>query len=200
MFTFNFANWPLAKNQVLPILSISLLAILAFVFEKSLLDPLVYHRSMILDGQLWRLFTGHFFHTNLNHLLLNLAGLWLLWSLHGHYYNEQNYLLLFVFSALVVSLGLLVFSPNLEQYVGLSGILHGVFIWGAIKDIQHKIKSGYLLLFAAIAKIAHEQYFGASEDIALLINANVAIDAHLWGAIAGALFFIFTAIVKRRIN
>ena len=182
-------TWPLAANQTLPVLAILLLAFVAYAFEDDLLASLIYHRTFILQGEYWRLFTGHIFHTNGNHLLLNLAGLTLLWSLHGQYYQCTRYLLLTLFSALSVSLGLLCFSPELSQYVGLSGILHGIFIWGALTDIQHKLKSGYLLLLGIVLKVSHEQIYGASNDITTLINAKVAIDAHLWGMLAGVCFF-----------
>jgi membrane associated rhomboid family serine protease len=55
-------------------------------------------------------------------------------------------------------------------------------------DIRHRDKTGYLLFFGVWLKISHEQYYGASADVANLINATVAIDAHLWGAVGGLLF------------
>ena len=197
MLFFQASNWPLAKTQYLPVLAVFIFSLFAFAFEDSLLETFVYYRTFIIDGQYWRILSGHFFHTNINHLLLNLTGLWLLWSLHGEYYHTKLYLGLFTFSALIVSAGLLLFSPNLQQYVGLSGVLHAIFIWGALKDIEHKLKSGYLLLGAVILKIIHEQTFGASEEMVQLINANVAINAHLFGAIAGGVFFILTSMMKK---
>ena len=109
----------------------------------------------------------------------------LLCALHGHYYHYGNYAVLLIFSALITSLGLYLFSPELTSYVGLSGVLHGVFIWGAITDIRQQEKTGYLLLLGVILKVAHEQFYGADQNIAQLIDANVAIDAHLWGGIGG---------------
>ena len=58
-------------------------------------------------------------------------------------------------------------------------------------DIRHKEKTGYLLFIGVWLKIIHEQFFGPSDDIAELIGANVAIDAHLWGAIGGLIFSLF---------
>lgn len=190
-------RWPVAKEQILPIIFISLISLTAYLFEASLIQDLVYHRDAISDGEFYRFLSGHFFHTNLNHLLLNLAGLLLLWSLHGQYYRWPQYPIFFITNSLIVSFGLYFFSPELSQYVGLSGVLHGYFLWGALQDIKHKLKSGYLLLAGIVVKIAHEQVYGASDDISQLINANVAIDAHLWGAIAGALFFLLTYLLNK---
>ncbi len=116
----------------------------------------------------------------------------MLWALHGNYYTLKNYSLLFFTAALTCSLGLYFLSPSIVQYVGLSGVLHGFFVWGALMDIKNKDKTGYLLLIGVCLKIVHEQFYGASSDVSSLIEANVAIDAHLWGAVGGLLFFILS--------
>ncbi len=197
---FKIASLPFARQHLLLVIIICFISCLAFIFDKQVAELLVYNRTLIAQGEFWRIFTGHLLHTNGYHLLLNLSAIILLWALHGQFYHYINYSLLFLISALITSFGLYVFSPELQQYVGLSGVLHGIFVWGALMDIRHKEKTGYLLFIGVWLKIAHEQYSGASEDIAELIGANVAIDAHLWGAIGGLLFSIiylsFLALTK----
>jgi len=181
---------PFARQHLLLVVFICIISSLAFLFDKQIGDLFVYNHSLISQGEYWRLFTGHLLHTNGYHLLLNLAAIILLWALHGQFYHYINYSLLFICSALITSFGLYTFSPELQQYVGLSGALHGIFVWGAMMDIRHKEKTGYLLFIGVWLKIANEQYIGASENVAQLIEASVAIDAHLWGAIGG-MFFSF---------
>lgn len=82
-------------------------------------------------------------------------------------------------------------------YAGLSGVLHGIFVWGAFCDIKHKVKFGWILMLGVWLKIAFEQFFGQDQHIANLIGADVAVDAHLYGAVAGV-FFIFTSILKNK--
>lgn len=189
------SSLPLAPQHSLIVALITLIAIVAFVFEgligKEFTDLFVYQRQLISQGELWRLLTGHFLHTNGYHLLLNIAALIMLWLLHGQFYNQKNYTLLLLICALTTSLGLYYFSPNLQQYVGLSGILHGIFVFGAIMDIRANDKTGYLLFIGVWLKIAHEQIYGASTDVSELIAASVAIDAHLWGALGGLFFTLF---------
>lgn len=189
-------KFPLRKEHSIIVILIILLSMMAFIFNNSLSDFLVYQQDLIVQGQVWRLLTGHFFHTNHYHLLLNLAAVVMLWALHGHFYYVKNTSLLFITSGLTCSLGLYFFSPSIIQYVGLSGVLHGFFIWGALMDIKNKDKTGYWLVLGVCLKIAHEQFYGASTDISALINARVAIDAHLWGAVGGLLFFIMAAILS----
>lgn len=192
---------PFSLPQCGLVFCIALLALMAFLFDNLLAEVFIYQRELISQGELWRLMTGHFFHTNGYHLLLNCAALFMLWSLHGHYYNVTNYSILFLCSAIICSLGLYFFKPSIIQYVGLSGVLHGIFVWGALMDIRAKEKTGYLLFVGVWLKIGHEQLYGASEDVISLIDASVAIDAHLWGAIGGLLFsmiyFAFPLIAKK---
>lgn len=57
-------------------------------------------------------------------------------------------------------------------------------------DILNKVRSGWLLLAGVAAKLVFEQLQGSSEDVASLIDANVAVDAHLYGAVCGVLLFV----------
>lgn len=199
--TLTLKNLPWKKQHSILVAIIASLAILAYIFNNNIDSLLVYQHQLISQGELWRSFTGHFLHTNGIHLLLNLAALILLWALHGHFYTLKSYSLLFITSALICSAGLFYFSPGIHQYVGLSGVLHGIFVFGALMDIRHKDKTGYLLFIGVWLKIAHEQFYGASEQVSTLIDANVAVDAHLWGAVGGLIFsgcyFVFLKVKKR---
>ncbi|WP_040514864.1 rhombosortase [Paraglaciecola polaris] len=172
-----------------PIL-VCVIAIMLFIAEPTSSMWLAYDRSAIEQGEWWRILSGNFLHTNLNHLLLNLAAVALLWTLHGQYYHTGQYLCMLVIFSVGVSIGIYTFDPQLQWYVGLSGILHGAFVWGAYQDIKYGIFSGWILMVGAWAKIANEQIAGPSGSIAQLIDANVAIDAHLFGAFCGLLMII----------
>jgi rhomboid family GlyGly-CTERM serine protease len=176
---------------------ILLSTLIAFFFEPALGEHLIYKRLPVDQGEWWRIVSAHFFHTNLYHFLLNITVLVLLWALQGQLYTIKAYLSVFFFSAVFSCLGVHYFSPNLTQYVGLSGALHGIFIWSALQEIKHKEKMGYLLLLGMILKISFEQFYGASNDLSEIIAAKVAINAHLWGAIGGALMFLIILLVNR---
>ena len=176
---------------MLPLIII-LLSSLAYIFDESLSNTFIYQRDLVSNGEVWRIFTGHIFHTNGYHLLRNISAVVLLWALHGQFYNPRIYLLLLLISAITSSIGIHFFSLDIHRYVGLSGVLHGVFIWGAFMDIKHKDKTGYILLVGVFIKILHEQFYGASEDVAQLISASVAINAHLWGAFGGFIIGIYS--------
>lgn len=166
-------------------LMIAIVAVLVFILPSDWQTALVYARFEIDNGAAYRLLTGHFVHTNLWHLSFNLFGLALLWALHGEYYRWQSILIFSVCTMLLIAYALYLFSPHLFEYVGLSGYLHALFAWGAVQDIRRKMTSGYILLLGLIIKLVNEQIFGAGNLMPQLIDAQVAINSHLFGAIVG---------------
>lgn len=189
---------PFKPTQTLAPLCVGVLILIAYFIPEKMSDFLIYKRELVSDGQAWRLLSSNFLHTNLNHVLLNLAGLTLLWAIHGYAYRWLTITALIVFCSFCVTLGLYFFSPDTTWYVGLSGALHGLFVWGAYQDIQHKIRSGWLLMLGVWLKIGYEQYFGAEQAIVDLIQANVAIDAHLYGAVGGLIAIVISKFVKNK--
>lgn len=148
-------------------------------------DPIqawvVWDHNAIADGQWWRIVTGNFSHTNLSHLAMNLIGLWVI-----SYLFQPNAIRL-ITSLLIISLftgtGLLL--TNIQSYVGLSGTLHGLFGFFALTEALTGRRSSWLLVGGLIVKVAWEQFVGPSTTTGALINARVAIEAHLLGAVGG---------------
>ncbi|WP_051219883.1 rhombosortase [Rheinheimera baltica] len=174
-----------------PVVSYFLLAatmLLLALLPGSWQATLYFDHLGIDKGQYWRLITGHLLHSNYWHLLMNSAGLAMVMLLHGRYFSYGQLALQWLLCGLAISAGLYFFSIDIQIYVGLSGLLHSMLILGAIKDIQLNMTTGWLLLLGIIGKVSWEQWQGPDAELAQLINANVAIDAHLYGVISGLLF------------
>jgi hypothetical protein len=76
-------------------------------------------------------------------------------------------------------------EPQLEWYVGLSGVLHGALAAGAIGWWRHESRALALALTVVlVGKLAWEQWHGA---LPLSGDMPVVVDAHLYGAVGGAL-------------
>ncbi|MGB0858948.1 MAG: rhombosortase [Pseudoalteromonas spongiae] len=176
-------NLPTDKRYITAPLVLIFAAII--IFATPLSELFEYNRSLFSHGEYWRLITAHFSHSNSYHLMLNLAGVVLIWALHGEYYDARKYALALLLLALYTGGGLYIFYPENTLYNGLSGVLHGLIIVGALIDCQKGMKTGYLLFIGVWLKIAWEQYAGASAELGQLINARVATEAHLIGAISG---------------
>ncbi|KKO47882.1 protease [Arsukibacterium sp. MJ3] len=166
-----------------------LLAVLLFVLPSSWQQLLAYQRESLASGELWRLITGHLLHSNLYHLLLNGGGLLIIMLLHASYQRQLALLWQLLFTAIVISSLMYWRQPDIQQYVGLSGVLHGLLFFGALLDIKTAKTGGVLLTLGILAKVAYEQYQGPDAELGQLINATVAIDAHWYGVIAGGVMF-----------
>ncbi|WP_305464020.1 rhombosortase [Photobacterium leiognathi] len=150
----------------------------------SLQPVLVWDRQAIINGELWRILTGNITHTNWAHLAMNAAAFAIISFIFRAHFHTKGYSLLILLLSLIIGLGL--FATNITWYAGFSGVLHGIFAWGCIRDIQAKTKGGWLLLLGLTIKIGWEQYFGGSVSSEELIGVRVATEAHLIGAITGA--------------
>ncbi|WP_412971103.1 rhombosortase [Glaciecola sp. MF2-115] len=190
-------KFPTRPNQYLGPLIVALISIIAFVFEPLSSQYFALEHTWWEQGNYYQLLTGHFLHTNFVHILFNLMGLLLLWALHGDDYEVRSYLSKFFILCILLSLCINFFAPDITWYVGLSGAIHGVFAWGCISDLENKLLSGWLLLIGLVLKVGNEQINGAGSLMPDLIDANVAVDSHLYGAILGLAIGLLSLIQRR---
>jgi rhomboid family GlyGly-CTERM serine protease len=98
---------------------------------------LLYERTAILNGEWWRMWTGHWVHFSTSHLLWNLAvllgaGVWL-------EHLQSGWLLrLALVVAPVLSLVLLTGEPAMQSYGGLSGLATGAVGLLALAKIKQR--------------------------------------------------------------
>jgi rhomboid family GlyGly-CTERM serine protease len=191
-------NLPVNRQYILPPLCLMLISTILMALDQNTLFE--FDRSLIEQQQWWRIVTSQFVHTNWTHLGLNLLGVIFIWLLHAEHRSALTYFLHTLFLATWTGIGIWLFCPEINIYTGLSGLLHGVIVWGAVKDIFVGMRSG-LLLFAGIwIKLCWEQWQGPSVDVGNLIASRVAIEAHLIGAIGGlvlSLNLIYAFLKKR---
>jgi len=162
----------------LPVSIVLLVGILA-ILGPDITHWLRYDRQAILNGELWRLITGHIVHLGWKHSLMNIIGLTLIWILFGRLLKLSNWLLIIFISALGISLGFLVFNPDLSWYVGLSGVLHAMFVAGAVASVYSGHRAEMLLLALITAKLIWEQLQGALPGSEEFAGGNVVVEAHL---------------------
>ncbi|WP_413112011.1 rhombosortase [Thaumasiovibrio sp. DFM-14] len=156
-----------------------------------------WQRESIELGQWWRILTGNFTHTNLWHLGMNVIAFWLISHIFREYISPYHYTILIQLISAIIGLSL--FITDIELYAGFSGTLHGLFAWGAIKEIQHKYAGGWLMLVGICLKVGMEFYTGGSAATANLINARVAIEAHAMGMISGIILSLITKVHTRNV-
>lgn len=148
---------------------------------------LAFERHAIRDGQAWRLVTGHLLHLGWPHFALNAAGLVLVWTLVGSAYRPAAWIAIFLASIATIDLGLWLFNPALQWYVGLSGALHGVLAAGLVTSFRQPRIETTILAIVLLGKLAWEQFSGPLPGSEGSSGGPVIVDAHLYGAIGGLL-------------
>jgi len=164
---------------------LGLLCLIIYAITANSITTVDYNRELIINGEYWRLLSGNFNHTNIYHLLLNVTALAVIGGLHYRYYSSGTFILLILLLSLGVGVGILLLSPGTQLYVGLSGILHGIIIVGAIIDVSKRYYSGYVLIIGTVIKVINEQLFNSPVEISQLIEAKVLTEAHLYGLVTG---------------
>jgi rhomboid family GlyGly-CTERM serine protease len=146
--------------------------------------------SAIADGELWRLWTGHFVHFGGPHLRGDLLAflVWAAWLEHGA--RSLLFRLLLIGTPLL-SLLLLIGCPTLGEYRGLSGLdcsLVGALIWLRGLQSERLRGVGMLCLTAFVAKCGYELLVGRA-ILAPDLGEGVRLLplAHVMGAAVGVL-------------
>jgi len=174
---------------ILPAVAIECLEMLAGIDVR-------YVRSAILQGEWWRLLTGHLDHLGWAHLGLNAAFLVLLLTLFKPLQSWAKTLLLWLLICLAISFLMLFLSPQLQWYVGLSGSLYGLLIFGLVSDKNYALGLRFVISLIVIAKVMFEQLEGASAQVSQIISGPVAEESHLYGLMAGGLMVLFSFATK----
>lgn len=170
------------------------IALIVLQFQSAnLQEVLRYERGLIL-AEPWRAVGHALLHLNFSHLLLNLVALACMFFLFAAAFESVIWLLVLLVSSVLSAYGMYLFSNDIEWCVGLSGGLHGLFVYAVIRSQSH-----WVWLAAIVIKIIDEQFellqqSGWSQLSGLIIDGQIVVDAHLWGAIGGLLLVLIRAI------
>lgn len=177
------------RNTPIPI------ALLGLSLGAMLLGPkataqLSYQREAILQGEWWRLLTAHLVHGTWGHWAFNAAGLLLVWAIFPAHLARWSALALIAGVALLTSLALLILDPTVSWYLGMSALLHGLFMAWSIEAVFQRRSFAGLMVAAITGKLAYEQLAGPLPGSAEAVGLPVLVDAHLYAAFAGIVFVL----------
>ncbi|MFM2483625.1 rhombosortase [Celerinatantimonas yamalensis] len=152
------------------------IAVLALICQPWM-DQLSWNRALIIQGQWWRLFTGVLVHADLLHYTMNMAALTVITILFAQRYSATEWLLLII---LLIGLAnsVLLFDSSLNDYVGLSGVLHGLVVFCALRQFRDlKWESGAILI-AVSCKLILEYFHPNGLGDQHFIHMPVATSVH----------------------
>jgi rhomboid family GlyGly-CTERM serine protease len=140
-----------------------------------------YERNALLDGQIWRALTGHLVHLSWSHLAFNMFLGALAAAIFGRELRWQAALL----CALGVTAGLFLGSIRVTWYAGLSGVMYGLLVYGALCASRQR-RLWLVVAGLLVAKLILDEFRQTPRGF----DGNpIIVDAHLYGAISGALAF-----------
>ena len=144
-----------------------------------------------------RLITGHFIHSDLQHLIFNLCGLLLLGC-----YLEKNYAKYYVVAIIIAITGLdsYLIIADIDRYCGFSGVLNALFVmflWFEIRATAKRLPY-VLIALAYMVKLAVESI--SSNAIFTQTAWPVFPDAHFVGALSALILLWFVALKMQTTN
>ena len=156
--------------------------------QTQLIDSWAYDRSTFAV-QSWTAVSHALVHLNIQHMMLNVTALGCIFLLFRSAFHSLWWLVALAASAASSAWGMYYYSPETDWCVGMSGALHGLFVYAALRSRAH------LLWIAAVAiKLLIEQqglFDGQllTEATAHFIANPVVVDAHLWGVAGGFIVY-----------
>jgi len=172
----------------LALLAACLLLLLLTIGGEGGRQLLRYDRAGLIAGQWWRLLSAHLVHLDVHHAVLNSAGLALMWALFARDYSAKAWLAIVLAAMAAIDAGLWLGDSTVQWYVGSSGVLHGVMAAGTLARLRRGERDGWVLAAALAAKFAYEHWVGA---LPFSGRDPVVLDAHLYGALGGAVAAAF---------
>jgi len=173
-------------QSVKPLLGAFLLALVSviifygqFDYQGLQIEPVTW------PEQPWTLVTTHLVHLNMQHLWVNVAALLIISIIFSSYYSTRIFLNVFIICAICAS-AFPLFLGTPISFVGLSGLLHGLYAYGAVHTLKTNRYFGALMLALLVFKLAWDLY-NANQSVAWLDGATVAYWAHIGGAFGGVL-------------
>lgn len=179
---------PRSARVWLPPALLALFAVLLQLCGPDLVDALRYDRIAVDQGQWWRLVTANFVHLGGWHLFLNVLSLALLVALCPDRLSPMEWLRRVLLIGLGMSLGLHWFVPGLATYVGLSGLIYGLFALGLGRQALAGDRIAIASVVFLACRIIWELTIGAPESEQQLIGGGVVAESHLSGVVSALLY------------
>lgn len=151
---------------------------------------LAFDRSAIAAGQWWRLLTGSFAHLGWYHWMLNTLGVLVFVLLCPQPLPLRFWARRVLLIGLAMSVCLWFFVPGLGNYVGMSGVIHGLFLLGLVPQVRRGDLIALGCLLYLLGKIGWELYAGAPVSDEAAIGGRVIVESHLYGTLSAVVYGI----------
>lgn len=169
------AAWPLG---------LVLLSGVLLLLPPAAVEALRYDRSAVAAGQWWRLLTANFVHLGWWHYSLNAASVALLLALCPERLPGWDWAARIVLVSLGTCLGMYAGANGISTYVGLSGMIYGLFFLGLGAQAWSGDRFAWFCMAFLAARITWEFVVGIPHSEEALVGGRIVPESHLFGVIA----------------
>jgi rhomboid family GlyGly-CTERM serine protease len=168
--------------------ALTLLSCALLLLPEALSQALSLERAALLQGDWWRLWTGHFVHFSIQHALINALVLFITGTIVEREIGALRFSAAIALICAFIGAGVMYLNTALLDYRGLSGIAVALTVAAlfivAQKKQTAKIYIGLLAIILCLKLLG--EIFGVSSAAADL-PTGIAVEwrAHLLGALAG---------------
>lgn len=135
-------------------------------------------KSLVLNGEYWRLIASAFLHDGFLHLICNMYALYVLGIQLENFFGKTRFAIIYLFSAITGNLLSLVFAdPNVVS-IGASGAIFGLFGSLLYFGYYYRVYLGTVLRTQIVPVILINLLFG-------IVTPGIDNAAHIGGLIGG---------------
>jgi len=190
-----------SRDQAIILVVGSLILLISFIDLHTGVDESLFsfdRQKILVDGEIWRIFTGHFSHLDYAHLAGSMVSLIAIIKIFSPYVSTQLWATAVVGGSIWVSSCFLLLKPSLGSYAGFSGVLYGALVLGLARAwLVTKKRTWLIFSFLLFLKLGYEQIFGPLPYANSVSKFHVVVDAHLYGAIFGMVVMVITVIRRK---
>jgi rhomboid family GlyGly-CTERM serine protease len=143
-----------------------------------------YDRAALSAGEYWRWLSAHLVHLDTRHAAINALAAGILVLLFFDAFRGLHWLACVSGAWLAINLGLWWLAPEVDWYVGASGVLHGVIAAGALVWWRARDPRAWILLALLGSKLVYEYLQGTA--LGFSGDQPVVLAAHRYGSFGGA--------------
>ncbi|MFK8026435.1 MAG: rhombosortase [Gammaproteobacteria bacterium] len=176
----------LSKHKLFITYSFILIAVM--LLPQHMRELLYLDIEHFMQGEYWRFFSAHFTHISWVHCLSNIIGVLLLAGIFNQSKQTLNWSFATFLICTLVSTGLILFSTQLDWYVGFSGVLTGLYIYAAIKTIRDNIKISTIIIIALSIYILFQVLEGELISTTVMTDIKTSSYAHAFGFVTGLIY------------
>ncbi|NVK21675.1 MAG: rhombosortase [Kangiellaceae bacterium] len=146
---------------------------------------LAYDRDLVGNGEIWRLFSANLVHLGTWHTLLNLTSLWFISWIFRALLSRNDWLWWFLITFICNILAMHLWTPNIQNYVGMSGALYALIAACAVAELRLGVKISGILLVIVAVKIFAPHILGIESEYDQWLGGKVIEESHIIGFVEG---------------